>query len=123
MAKLGQELPSGVIYGEDVHKLFLKAQERGFAVPSVNVTSSSTVASVLEAARDAKAPIILQLSQGGAAFFAGKGVSNSNQEASIAGAIAAAHYIRAIAPTYGIPVVLRTQPFPIVVVLAHSYFF
>ena len=75
----------------------------------------------LEAARDAKAPIVLQISQGGAAYFAGtlreygiltpigKGVSNSNQAASIAGAIAAAHYIRAVAPIYGIPVVLHTD--------------
>jgi fructose-bisphosphate aldolase class II len=73
------------------------------------VTSSSTVVAALEAARDAKSPIILQVSQGGAAYFAGKGVGNKNQEASIAGAIAAAHYIRAVAPAYGIPVVLHTD--------------
>lgn len=100
---------SGVIYGDDVRQLFLYAQKHGFAIPSINVTSSSTVVAALEAARDNKAPIILQASQGGAAYFAGKGVSNTNQEASIAGAIAAAHYIRAIAPTYGIPVVLHTD--------------
>lgn len=58
--------------------------------PTVNVTSSSTVVAALEAARDAKAPIILQASQGGAAYFAGKGVANGKQEASIQGAIAAA---------------------------------
>lgn len=92
-----------------------------------NVTSSSTAVAALEAARDKKTPIILQVSQGGAAYFAGKvspqqpletgsmalmnfqGVPNSNQEASIAGAIAAAHYIRSIAPSYGIPVVLHTD--------------
>jgi fructose-bisphosphate aldolase class II len=73
------------------------------------VTSSSTVVAALEAARDAKSPIILQVSQGGAAYFAGKGVGNKNQEASIAGAVAAAHYIRAVAPAYGIPVVLHTD--------------
>lgn len=69
---------------------------------SQNVTSSSVVNSVLEAARDIKSPIILQLSQGGAAFFAGKGLKNENQEASIAGAVAAAHFIRSIAPSYGV---------------------
>jgi fructose-bisphosphate aldolase class II len=58
------------------------------------------VVASLEAARDAKSPIILQCSQGGAAYFAGKGVDNKNQEASIAGAVAAAHYIRSIAPIY-----------------------
>lgn len=73
------------------------------------MTSSSTVVAALEAARDKKAPIILQTSQGGAAYFAGKGVDNKDQSASIAGAIAAAHYIRSIAPAYGIPVVLHTD--------------
>ncbi|KAI5970075.1 FBA1 [Candida margitis] len=100
---------SGVIYGKDVKDLFDYAQEKGFAIPAINVTSSSTVVASLEAARDSKAPIILQTSQGGAAYFAGKGVDNKNQEASIAGSVAAAHYIRAIAPIYGIPVVLHTD--------------
>ncbi|KHJ36401.1 putative fructose-bisphosphate class ii [Erysiphe necator] len=99
----------GVIVGDDVLRLFKYAKEKKFAIPAINVTSSSTVVASLEAARDSKAPIILQMSQGGAAYFAGKGVSNSNQEASIAGGIAGAHYIRAIAPTYGIPVVLHTD--------------
>ncbi|EGS18439.1 fructose-bisphosphate aldolase-like protein [Thermochaetoides thermophila DSM 1495] len=104
-------LPAGVIYGDDVLKLFTYAREKGFAIPACNVTSSSTVVAALEAARDAKAPIILQTSQGGAAYFAGKGIKNSaeKQEASVAGAIAAAHYIRSIAPLYGIPVVLHTD--------------
>lgn len=94
---------------DDVKNLFKYAQEKKFAIPAINVTSSSTVVASLEAARDAKSPIILQMSQGGAAYFAGKGVGNKNQEASIAGAIAAAHYIRAVAPSYGIPVVLHTD--------------
>lgn len=84
------------------------AQEHKFAIPAINVTSSSTVVASLEAARDSKSPIILQMSQGGAAYFAGKGVDNKNQEASIAGGIAGAMYIRAIAPAYGIPVVSHT---------------
>lgn len=73
------------------------------------MTSSSIVNACLEAARDIKSPIILQLSQGGAAYFAGKGLANGKQEASIAGAVAAAHFIRSIAPSYGIPVVLHTD--------------
>jgi len=99
----------GVIVGDDVLKLFNYAQEKGFAIPAINVTSSSTVVAALEAARDAQSPIILQASQGGAAYFAGKGVDNKDQKASIAGAIAAAHYIRAVAPAYGVPVVLHTD--------------
>jgi len=100
---------SGVIVGDDVLNLFKYCKEHNFAIPAINVTSSSTVVASLEAARDAKAPMILQVSQGGAAYFAGKGVSNTDQKASIAGAIAAAHYIRSIAPAYGIPVVLHTD--------------
>jgi fructose-bisphosphate aldolase class II len=68
------------------------------------------VNAVLEAARDINSPIILQVSQGGAAFFGGKGLKNTDkQEASIAGAVAAAHFIRSIAPLYGVPVVLHTD--------------
>lgn len=90
-------------------QLFKHAQENTYAIPAINVTSSSTVVAALEAAKNAKAPIILQMSQGGAAYFAGKGIENKNQEASIAGAVAGAHYIRAVAPSYGIPVVLHTD--------------
>ncbi len=73
------------------------------------MTSSSTAVAALEAAKDAKAPVILQLSQGGAAYFAGKGIDNKDQSASVAGSVAAAHYIRAVAPVYGIPVILHTD--------------
>ncbi|KAL5377313.1 Fructose-bisphosphate aldolase 1 [Paraphaeosphaeria minitans] len=100
---------SGVITGDDVLKLFQHAKDNGYAIPAINVTSSSTVVASLEAARDKKSPVILQTSQGGAAFFAGKGVDNKDQAASVAGAVAAAHFIRSIAPTYGIPVVLHTD--------------
>jgi fructose-bisphosphate aldolase class II len=100
---------TGVITGDDVKRLFDYAHEKGFAIPAINVTSSSTVVAALEAARDNSAPVILQTSQGGAAYFAGKGVDNKDQASSIAGAVAAAHYIRSIAPAYGVPVVLHTD--------------
>ncbi|MCJ1473863.1 Fructose-bisphosphate aldolase 1 [Lambiella insularis] len=109
MAQSVLKRKTGVIVGDDVLNLFNYAQEHKFAIPAINVTSSSTVVAALEAARDKKAPIILQMSQGGAAYFAGKGVSNGSQEASIAGAVAGAHYIRSIAPMYDIPVVLHTD--------------
>nr|XP_036586175.1 fructose-bisphosphate aldolase [Colletotrichum truncatum]KAF6796582.1 fructose-bisphosphate aldolase [Colletotrichum truncatum] len=104
-------LKPGVIYGDDVLKLFSYAKEKGFAIPACNVTSSSTAIAALEAAREAKSPIVLQTSQGGAAFFAGKAIPNSaeKQEASVAGSVAAAHYIRSIAPIYGVPVVLHSD--------------
>lgn len=100
---------SGVIVGDDVRAMFQYAKENKFAIPAINVTSSSTVVAALEAARDNKCPIILQTSNGGAAYFAGKGVSNEGQNAAIQGAVAAAHYIRAIAPAYGIPIVLHSD--------------
>nr|XP_018264138.1 fructose-bisphosphate aldolase 1 [Kwoniella dejecticola CBS 10117]OBR86296.1 fructose-bisphosphate aldolase 1 [Kwoniella dejecticola CBS 10117] len=102
-------VPAGVLSGDDTRKLFDYARENKFAIPAINVTSSSTVNASLEAAKAVNSPIILQISQGGAAFFAGKSVPNGNQEASIAGAVAAAHFIRAVAPSYGIPVVLHTD--------------
>ena len=63
----------------------------------------------MEAARDAKSPVILQLSNGGAAYFAGKGIANDKQQASVAGAVAAAQYIREVAPLYGVPVILHSD--------------
>jgi fructose-bisphosphate aldolase class II len=100
---------TGVIVGDDVRKLFAYAQQHQFAIPAINVTSSSTVVASLEAARDSKAPIILQVSQGGSAYFAGKGVNNGDQAASIAGAVSAAHFIRSLAPVYGVPVILHSD--------------
>lgn len=72
MAENVLQRKAGVIVGEDVLALFRYAQEHQFAIPAINVTSSSTVVAALEAARDKKAPIILQMSQGGALYFAGK---------------------------------------------------
>ncbi|KAI4167857.1 MAG: hypothetical protein LQ343_006871 [Gyalolechia ehrenbergii] len=109
MATSNLSRKTGVIVGDDVLKLFSYAQEKRFAIPAINVTSSSTVVAALEAARDKKAPIILQMSQGGGAFFAGKGVANDKQQASIAGSIAGAQYIRSVATSYDIPVILHTD--------------
>jgi len=103
------EVKPGVLTGKDLIKLFAFAKDQQFAIPAFNVTSSSTVVAALEGARDSKSPVILQVSQGGAAFFAGKGLDNKNQEASIAGATAAAHFIRSLAPSYGVPVVMHSD--------------
>ncbi|KAG9295805.1 hypothetical protein G9A89_009034 [Geosiphon pyriformis] len=103
------EIPTGVITGDNVRKLFQYAQKHSFAIPAVNVTSSSTINAVLEAARDIKAPIIIQVSQGGSAYYAGKGLSNEGQRASIVGAVAAAYHVRRLAKEYGIPVVLHSD--------------
>ncbi|EJU05230.1 fructose-bisphosphate aldolase [Dacryopinax primogenitus] len=102
-------VPAGVLTGDNVRKLFEWAKKEKFAIPAINCTSSSTVNAVLEAARDIKSPIIIQVSQGGAAYFAGKGLDNKNQNASIVGAIAAAHHVRLVAKAYGVPVVMHTD--------------
>ncbi|RHZ89276.1 hypothetical protein Glove_16g199 [Diversispora epigaea] len=109
MGVLDLGIPTGVITGDNVRKLFNYALEQEFAIPAVNCTSSSTVNAALEAARDIKSPLIIQFSQGGSAFYAGKGLSNEGQKASIKGAVAAAHYARFVAKDYGIPVVLHSD--------------
>ncbi|KAL4401941.1 Fructose-bisphosphate aldolase 1 [Malassezia pachydermatis] len=102
-------VPAGVVSGKDVYKVFDYAREHSFAIPAFNVTSSSTANAAMEAARDAKSPVILQVSNGGAAYFAGKGLSNDNQAASVAGSIAAAHFVRSVAKDYGVPVILHSD--------------
>lgn len=99
----------GIIYGDDLYNLLKYAQENGFAIPSVNCTSSSTINAALEAARDAKAPLMIQFSNGGSVFIAGKGMGNSGEKASVAGAIAGAYHVKALAESYGVPVVLHSD--------------
>lgn len=85
------------------------ANEQGFALPAVNVVSTNSVNAVLETARDVNSPVIIQFSNGGAAFFAGKGLANDAQQAAIAGGIAGAHFVHAMAEAYGVPVILHTD--------------
>jgi fructose-bisphosphate aldolase, class II len=102
-------LKPGIVTGNALTELFDYCQDAECALPAVNVIGSHSANAALEAAREAKAPIIIQLSNGGAHFFGGKFLPNGNHEAEIAGAIAAAHYVRAMAPVYGVPVVLHTD--------------
>ncbi|KAI8336512.1 fructose-bisphosphate aldolase [Chlamydoabsidia padenii] len=102
-------VPAGVVTGANLKKLFEYAREHKFAIPAINCTSTSTVNATLEAARDIKSPIIIQFSNGGAAFTAGKGLANGHQEAAVLGAIAGAQYVRTVAASYGIPVVLHSD--------------
>ncbi|KAG2221409.1 hypothetical protein INT45_012660 [Circinella minor] len=102
-------VPAGVVTGDNLRKVFEYAREQKFAIPAINCTSTSTINAALEAARDIKSPIIIQFSNGGAAFIAGKGLSNKNQEASIIGAVAGAQYVRTVAKAYGIPVIIHSD--------------
>ena len=99
----------GVLTGQKVTDLLNFANEKDFALPAVNVTSSSTVNAVLEAAREVNSPVMIQFSNGGAAFMAGKALSNENQAAAIAGGIAGAHHVHHMAEAYGVTVVLHTD--------------
>ncbi|KAH0487374.1 MAG: hypothetical protein KVP17_001903 [Porospora cf. gigantea B] len=102
-------LKAGVVHGEDVTKLFNYCQEHKFALPAVNVTSTSSVNAVLECAKKINSPVIIQVSNGGAVFFAGKSLDNTNQRAAILGSIAMAHHVNIMAEAYGVPVVLHTD--------------
>lgn len=99
----------GVVTGDDVQKLFQVAKQEGFALPAVNVVGTNSINAALEAAKETNSPIIIQFSNGGASFFAGKGIKAEGQEAAIIGAVAGAKYVHAIAEHYGIPVVLHTD--------------
>ncbi|MDO4727997.1 MAG: class II fructose-bisphosphate aldolase [Bacteroidota bacterium] len=99
----------GVATGKEVQEIFRYAKEKGFALPAVNVVGSSSINGVLETAAKLKAPVIIQFSNGGAAFNAGKGLDNTNQKAAIAGAIAGAKHIHTLAELYGATVILHTD--------------
>jgi len=102
-------VPPGVVTGDDLLKLFEHCREHQIALPAFNCTSSSTINAVLESARNIKSPVIIQFSQGGAAFMAGKGIDNKKQKASILGCIAGAQHARLMAKHYGIPVILHSD--------------
>ena len=99
----------GVLFGEDVQKVYAHAKERGFAIPAVNVVSTDSVNAILEAAAKVKSPVIIQFSNGGAAYYAGKGLSNENEKAAIAGAVAGAVHTHMMAEAYGVAVILHTD--------------
>jgi fructose-bisphosphate aldolase class II len=103
------DIPAGVLTGRQVQEVFALAKEKKFALPAVNVTGNNTINAVLETAAALNSPVIIQFSNGGAQFNAGKGLSNNNQEAAIAGAIAGALHIHELAPRYGARVILHTD--------------
>ena len=99
----------GVATGDEVQAIFKLAKEKQFALPAVNVIGSSSVNAVLETAKALNSPVIIQFSNGGAVFNAGKSLDNSNQEAAISGSIAGAKHIHTMAKAYGVPVILHTD--------------
>ena len=102
-------IKAGVATGDQVQEIFKLAKLKGFALPAVNVIGSSSINGVLETAKELNAPVIIQFSNGGGAFNAGKGLENTDQAAAIAGSIAGAQHVHTMAKAYGIPVILHTD--------------
>lgn len=107
--KISDLIPAGVATGDAVQKIFHFAKANQFALPAVNVVGTDSVNAVLEAARAVNSPVIIQFSNGGGEFFAGKGLSGNGQRAAIAGTVSGAHHIHMMAALYGIPVIIHTD--------------
>ena len=103
------KLKPGIVTGAALDELFAYCKEAQCALPAVNVIGSHTANGALEAARKAKAPIVIQFSHSGAQFVGGKFLDNKAHLASINGAIAGALHVRTMAKAYGVPVVLHTD--------------
>ena len=101
--------PKGVATGRQVQEIFQFAKAKKFALPAVNVIGNNTVNAVLETAAELNSPVIIQFSNGGAQFNAGKGLSNDKQQSAIAGAVAGAKHIHELAELYGATVILNTD--------------
>ena len=100
---------SGVLHGDEVTELLNYANENKFALPGVNVIGTNSINGVLEAAKAVNSPVIIQLSNGGSTFAAGKSISNDNQRAAVLGGISSAMHVHAMAKAYGVPVILHTD--------------
>ena len=99
----------GVVTGAAVSDLLAYANENDFALPAVNVVGTNSVNAVLETAREVNSPVIIQFSNGGARFYAGKSLSNAGEAAAVAGAVSGAHHVHLLAKAYGVPVILHTD--------------
>ncbi len=104
-----ETIKAGVISGSQMQRVFKIAKENGFALPAVNTVGTNSINAVLEAAKTVNSPVIIQFSNSGASFLAGKGLSNDGQSAAIMGAVAGAQYVHTMAETYSVPVILHTD--------------
>ncbi|MEJ7695066.1 class II fructose-bisphosphate aldolase [Daejeonella sp.] len=99
----------GVLHGDAVQELFEAAKKYQFALPAVNVIGTNSINAVMETAKAVNSPVIIQLSNGGAQFYAGKSLNNDNMQAFILGAVSAAHHVHLLAEHYGVAVILHTD--------------
>lgn len=109
MSDVATRFSPGVITGDGVSDIFRHANENDYALPAVNVVGTNSVNAVLETAKAVNSPVIIQFSNGGGIFYAGKSLSNDGQKAAIAGSISGALHIHNIAELYGVPVILHTD--------------
>lgn len=107
--KLLDVVKPGVVTGEDVQKVFAICKANKFALPAVNVISTDSINAVLEAAAKARSAVIIQFSNGGAQFVAGKGLKLEGQRSNILGAISGARHAHLVAEHYGVPVIVHTD--------------
>ena len=106
---MGLNIAAGVLTGDQVQQVFKHAKENSYALPAINVIGTNTVNAVMETAAAANSPVIIQFSNGGAVFYAGKSLSNENQKAAVAGAVSGAQHIHHLAEKYGARVILHTD--------------
>ena len=106
---MNQNFSKGVLTGSQVQDLFKFAKQKSFALPAVNVVGSNSVNAVIETAAELNSPVIIQFSNGGSQFMAGKGLSNDNQTAAVAGGISGAKHVHELAKLYGATVILHTD--------------
>ena len=106
---MNHTIKSGIATGKEVQKIHQFAKKKGFAIPAINVIGSNTINTVLETAAELNSPVIIQFSNGGAHFNAGKGLSNENQKAAIAGGVSGAKHVHELAKVYGATVIMHTD--------------
>jgi fructose-bisphosphate aldolase class II len=109
MSETTKRFAPGVVTGDGVSEIFRHANENNYALPAVNVVGTNSVNAVLETAKAVNSPVIIQFSNGGAIFYAGKSLSNANQQAAIAGGVSGAQHVHQMAALYGVPVILHTD--------------
>jgi len=109
MTKISDKIYPGVATGDDVQYIFKIAKENQFALPAVNVVGSNSINAVMEAAAKVNSPVIIQFSNGGGSFYAGKGLKLEGHEAAIAGTVSGAIHVHQMADLYGVPVILHTD--------------
>jgi len=99
----------GVLYGDMVQELFEQAKKHQFALPAVNVIGTNSINAVMETAKVVNSPVMIQLSNGGGQFYAGKSLKNDNLEACVLGSVSAAQHVHLLAEHYGVAVILHTD--------------